>query len=181
MLEKTLESPLDCKEIKGVNCKGNQSWILFGSANAETVTTWPPGVKNWLIGKDWFWQRLVAGGEGEDRRWNADDFIWLNWCGFEQAPWVHDGQGSLVCHNPWVQKQLDRMEWLNGTHHTNLGSQRKESVKELSYASTDNPNIFLMLHKSFHSSSVIQLGWIFYYVGKYSLGNNGKAIIYRRW
>ena len=54
MLEKTLESPLDCKEIKQVNPKGNQSWIVFGrtDAEAETPILWPPDSKNWLFGKD---------------------------------------------------------------------------------------------------------------------------------
>ena len=55
LLEKTLESPLDCKEIKPVNPKGNQSWIFIGrtDAKAETPILWPPDVKNWLTGKDW--------------------------------------------------------------------------------------------------------------------------------
>ena len=54
VLEKTLESPLDRKEIKTVNCKGNQSWIFIGrtDAEAETPVLWPTDVKNWLIGKD---------------------------------------------------------------------------------------------------------------------------------
>ena len=64
VLEKTLESPLDCKESKPVNPKGNQSWIFFGRTDAEDETTvlWPPDVKNWLIGKDpdtgkdWRWE-----------------------------------------------------------------------------------------------------------------------------
>ena len=64
MLEKTVESPLDCKEIKSVNPKGNQSWIFIGStdAEAETPILWPPDVKNWLIwkdpdvGKNWRWE-----------------------------------------------------------------------------------------------------------------------------
>ena len=52
VLEKTLESPLDCKEIKLVNLKGNQSWIFTGRTEAETPILWPPDVKNWLIWKD---------------------------------------------------------------------------------------------------------------------------------
>ena len=54
VLKKTLESPLDCKEIKPVNSKGNQSWIFIGKtdAKAETPILWPPDAKNWLIGKD---------------------------------------------------------------------------------------------------------------------------------
>ena len=62
VLEKTLESPLDCKEIKPVNLKGNQSWILIGRIDAEAPTLWPPDAKNWFIGKDtdagkvWSWE-----------------------------------------------------------------------------------------------------------------------------
>ena len=51
-LEKTLESPLDCKEIKPVNCKGNQSWIFIGRTDAEAPILWPPDAKNWITGKD---------------------------------------------------------------------------------------------------------------------------------
>ena len=69
VLEKTLESPLDCKEIQPVNPKGNQSWIFFGKtdAEAETPILWPPDVKN----LSWFWERLRAGREGDNRGWNG--------------------------------------------------------------------------------------------------------------
>ena len=74
VLEKTLESPLDCKEIKPVNPKGNQSWISIGRTDneAETPTLRPPDGKNWLIRKrPWCWERLKVGGEGDDRGWNG--------------------------------------------------------------------------------------------------------------
>ena len=73
VLEKTLESPLDCKEIKPVNPKGNQSWIFIGGtdAEAEAPILWAPDSKNWLIWKDPYWERLKAGGEGDDRRWDG--------------------------------------------------------------------------------------------------------------
>ena len=69
-----LLSPLDCKEIKPVNTKGNQSWIFTGRIDAETETPilWPPDAKNWLLGKrPWCWERLKAGGEGDDRGWDG--------------------------------------------------------------------------------------------------------------
>ena len=72
VLEKTLESPLDCKEIEPVHPKGDQSWVFFGrnDAKAETPVLWPPHAKSWLIGKDWCWEGLEAGGEGDNRmRW----------------------------------------------------------------------------------------------------------------
>ena len=76
MLEKTLESPLDCKEIQPLHPKGNQSWIFIGrtDAEAEAPIVWPPDEKNWLSGKDhdsgkdW---RQKAGGEGDDRGWEC--------------------------------------------------------------------------------------------------------------
>ena len=74
VLEKTLESPLDCKEIQPVHPKGNQSWIFIGRTDveAETPILWPPDVKSWLIWKrPWCWKRLRAGGEGEDRGWDG--------------------------------------------------------------------------------------------------------------
>ena len=73
VLEKTLESPLDSKEIKPVHSKGDQPWVFFGrnDAKAETLVLWPPHAKSWLIGKDWFWEGLGAGGEGDDRGWDG--------------------------------------------------------------------------------------------------------------
>ena len=73
VLEKTLESPLDCKEIKPINPKGNQPWIFTGRTDAEVeaATLWPPDVKTWLIGRLWCWERLKAGGEGYDRGWDG--------------------------------------------------------------------------------------------------------------
>ena len=89
VLEKTLESPLDCKEIQSVNLKENESWILTGRihAEAETPILWPPDAKNWLTGKrPW----LKAGGEGEERGWWSDGTTdWLDRAS-EQAPAVGD-------------------------------------------------------------------------------------------
>ena len=117
VLEKTLESPLDCKEIKPVHSKGNQSWIFIGRTDAEVEAPifWPPGAKNWLIrkypdtGKDWRQEK----GTTEDEM--AGYHHWLNEHEFEQAPGVGDGQGSLVCCSPWGRKELDMTEWLNWT------------------------------------------------------------------
>ena len=72
VLEKTLESPLDCKEIQPVHPKGNQSWIFIWrtDAEAETPILWPPDAKNWHLKKPWCWERLKVGGEGVNRmRW----------------------------------------------------------------------------------------------------------------
>ena len=74
VLENILEGPLDCKKIKPVNPKENQSWIFIGRTDAEVETPilWLPDAKNWLIGKKpWCWERLKAGGEGEGRGWDG--------------------------------------------------------------------------------------------------------------
>ena len=75
VLEKILESPLDCKEIQPVHPKVNQSWIFIGRTDvaSETPILWPPDAKNWLLWKDHCWERLKAGEEGEDRGWN----VWM--------------------------------------------------------------------------------------------------------
>ena len=74
VLEKILESPLDCKEIQPVHPKGHQSWVFIGRTDveAETPILWPPDAKSWLILKRlWCWERLRAGGEGDDRGWDG--------------------------------------------------------------------------------------------------------------
>ena len=116
VLEKTLESPLDCKEIQPVHPKGDQSWIFIGrtDAEAETLIFWSPDVKNWLIrkdpaaGKDW---RQEEKGMMEDE--TAGWHHWLNGHEFEQAPAVGDPQGRLACCSPWGHKGLNTTEWLN--------------------------------------------------------------------
>ena len=116
VLEKTLESPLECTEIQPVHSKGNESWIFTGrtDAEAETPILWPPDAKNWLIGKD--------PDAGKDWRWEEkgmtkdEVFGWhhqLNGHEFESALGVGDGQGSLACCSPWCCKDWDRTERLN--------------------------------------------------------------------
>ena len=126
VLEKTLESPLNCKEIKLVNPKGNQSWILIGrtDAEAETPILRPPDVKNWFIGKDpddgkdWI-QEEKGMKEDEMVGWHH----WLTGHEFEQASGIGDIQGSLLCCSPWGCKESDRTERLNQTDMTtDLGS-----------------------------------------------------------
>ena len=87
-------SPLDCKEIKSVNPKGNQSWIYIGRTDAEAPTLWPPDVKNWLIGKDWRWERLKAEEKGTTEDKLVGWHHWLNGHEFEETSGVGDGQGG---------------------------------------------------------------------------------------
>ena len=112
VLEKTLESPLDYKEIKPVNPKGNQSWIFIGRTDAEVETPilWSPDVKNWLIrknpdaGKDW---RQEEKGLMEDKmiEWHH----WLNGHEFEQTLGDSEGQGSLAHCSPQDHKESDKI------------------------------------------------------------------------
>ena len=119
VLEKTLESPLDCKDIQPVHSKENQSWIVIGRTDvkAETPILWPPDdTKSWLIwndpdaGKDW---------EQEEKEMSEDEMVgwhrWLNGHGFGWTPGVGDGQGGLACCSSWGCKELDMTEWLNWT------------------------------------------------------------------
>ena len=116
VLEKTLESPLDCREIQLVYPKRNQSWIFIGRTDteAETPILWPPDVKNWLLGKDpdagkdWRWQEKGM-TEGEMVGWCH----WLNEHESEKTLGVGDGQGGLACCSPWGHKESDMPEQLN--------------------------------------------------------------------
>ena len=116
VLEKTLESPLDCKEIKPVNPKGNQSWIFIGrtDAEAETPIIWPPDAKNWLIwkdpdaGKEWRWEEK---GTTEDEMVGWHHRLDGHEC--ERTLGVGDRQGSLACCSPRGRKELDTTEQLN--------------------------------------------------------------------
>ena len=115
MLEKTFESPLDCKEIQPVNPKGNKSWIFIGrtDAEAETPILWPPVVKNWLIGKDpdarKYWRKEKGTTKDEMVGWHHR----LNGHEFEWTPGVGDRQGGLLCCSPWGCKEWDMTERLN--------------------------------------------------------------------
>ena len=115
VLEKTLESPLDCKEIQPVHPKGDPSWVFIGRTDveAETPIFWLPDVKSWLIwkdpdvGKDWGQEEK---GRTEDEM--AGRHHWLNGHDFEWAPGVCDRQGGLACCSPWGRKELDTTERL---------------------------------------------------------------------
>ena len=118
MLKKTLESPLDCKEIQPVHPKGDQSWVFIGRTDveAETPILWPPDAESLLIwkdpdaGKDW----------GQDEKRTTEDEI-VGWhhqhsgYGFGWTPGVGDGQGGLACYGSWGRKELDMTEQLNWT------------------------------------------------------------------
>ena len=123
MLGKTLYSPLDSKEIKPVNLKGDHSWIFIGGtdAEAEAPILWPPDPKNWLTGKDLMLGKI----EGRRRRGWQDKMVgWHHQLnghefGHGQATGDGEGQGSLVCCSPWGCKDLDTTERLNNNNKMN--------------------------------------------------------------
>ena len=118
VLEKTLESPLDCKEIQPVHSEGDQPWDFFrgNDAEAETPVLCPSHEKCWLIGKDSDarrdWRQEEKGTtEDEMAGWHHQ----LDGCKFEWTPGVGDGQGGLACCDSWGRKELDSTEQLNRT------------------------------------------------------------------
>ena len=118
VLEKTLESPLDRKEIQSGHSKGNHSWVFIGrtDAEAETPILWPPDAKSWLIGKD-----PDAGRDwGQEEKGTTENEMaeWHHRLDGQEFGWtlgVGDGQGSLACYDSWGHKESDTTERLNWT------------------------------------------------------------------
>ena len=121
VLEKTLESPLDCKEMQPVHSKGDQAWDFFGrnDAKAETLVLWPPHAKSWLIGKD-----SDAGRDwGQEEKGTTEDEMagWhhrLDGRASEWTPGVGDGQGGLACCDSWGLQRVGHdwateLNWVN--------------------------------------------------------------------
>ena len=126
LLKSSPGSSLNCKEIKPVNPKGNQSWIFIGRTDAEAPKFWLPDVKNWLIGKrPWCWERLKAGGEGdagkgwtqEEKGKTEDEMVgwhhWLDGHEFEQTLGVGDGQEAwcAVVHGVTESDTTEQLNW----------------------------------------------------------------------
>ena len=116
VLGKTLESPLDCKEIQPVHSEGDQPWDFFGrtDAEAETLVLWPPHEKRWLIGKD-----SDAGRDWGQEEMTEDEMAgWLHRLNGHESEWTPgdgDGQGGLACCDSWRCKESDTTEQLNWT------------------------------------------------------------------
>ena len=168
VLKKTLESPLDCKEIQPVHPQGDQSWVFIGRINieAETPILWPPDAKSWLIwkgpdaGKDW---------EQEEKGTTEDEMVgwhhWVDWYEFGWIPGVGDGQGDLACCDLWGRKEWTRLsDWteLNWTElvrrlewvalSCSRGSRRPTDRTHVSYVSCIDRRI---LYHSYYLGSPI--------------------------
>ena len=116
VLEKTLESPLDCKEIQPVHSKGDQSWVFIGRTDfeAETPILWPPDAH---LKRPWCWERLRAGGEGDDRGWDGwmawpTQWTWV-WVNFESRWWT--GRPGVLQSMGWQRVGHDWATELNWT------------------------------------------------------------------
>ena len=118
VLEKTLESALDCKEIQAVHPKGDQSWMFIGRTEVEVETPihWPPDTNSWLILKD---PDARKDWGQEEKGMTEDEMVgwhhWLDGHGFGWTLGVGDGQGGLACCGSWGLKESDTTEWLNWT------------------------------------------------------------------
>ena len=123
VLEKTLSSPLDCKEIQSVHPKGDQSWVFIArtDAEAETSILWPPHTKTWK--RLWCWEGLRAGGEGDDRGWDGWmasltrwTWVWVNsgswwWTGRPGVLWF---MGLQRVRHEWVTELNWTETYMNG-------------------------------------------------------------------
>ena len=129
VLKKTLESPLDCREIQPVHPKGDQSWVFIGGTNveAETPILWPPDAESWLIWKDpdagKYWRQEEKGMTEDERvgwhhRHNGHGFGWTLGVG--------DGQGGLVCCGSWGCSQTLLSDWTE----LNWTEERKAFVRK---------------------------------------------------
>ena len=148
MLEKTLESPLDCKEIQPVHSKGDQSWVFFGrtDAKAETPVLWPPHAKSWLIGKD-----SDAGRDwGQEEKGTTEDEM--------------DGITDLmdVSLSELRELVMDREAWRAAIHEVAKSQTRLRDWTELNWYALCFPHLHYI---TFSWLSCLLLGWlkIFYY------------------
>ena len=118
---KILESPLDCKEIQPVRPKGDQSWVFIGRTDVESEAPilWPPDAESWLIEKTWCWERLRAGGEGDDRGrdgWMASPTQWT-WVWVDSRSWCWTGRPGVLLS---MGSQRVRYDWATELNWTEL-------------------------------------------------------------
>ena len=152
VLEKTLDSPLDFKEIQPVHSEGNQPWDFFGrnDAKAETPVLWPRHAKSWLIGKD-----SDAGRDlGQEEKGMTEDEMagWYHWLDGRESEWtpgVGDGQGALACCDSWGRKELDTTEWLNQSTKVNIMAIENSRLKILctAFFYLSLPSEFYLMHQ----------------------------------
>ena len=121
VLEKTLESPLDCEEIQPVHPKGDQSWVFIGRTDveAETGILWPTDARAASFEKTWCWERLRAGGEGDDGGWDgwmASPTLWT-WVWVDSGSWCWTGRPAVLWFMGSQRVGHDWVTELNWTDH----------------------------------------------------------------
>ena len=170
VLEKTLESPLDCKELQPVHPKGDRSWVFIGrtDAEAETPVLWPPDVKGWLI-----WKDPDAGEDWrqEEKRMTEDEMVGchhqLDGHEFEQALVVGNGQGRLLCCTPWGQKDSNWASELNRMIILYAMQQKRHRCKQQTFGLCErrngegngSPLQYSCLEKSHGQRSLVGCKW----------------------
>ena len=151
MLEKTLESPLDCKEVQQVHPKEDRPWVFTGRTDveAETPILWPPHAKSWLIGKD-----PDAGKDwGQEVKGTTEDemvgrHLWLDGHGCGWTLGVGDGQGVLACCDSWGRKESDTTKQVNWTELTSIhGYWENHSLTRWTFVSKIMSLVFNMLSR----------------------------------
>ena len=162
VLEKTLESPLGCKETQPVHPKGDQSWVFIGRTDneVETPILWPHHAKSWLIGKD-----PDAGSDwGQEEKGTTDEMagwhIRLNGHEFEWTPGVGDGQGGLACCDSRGCKESDMTEPLNWTETYRIKLQWL-SVFMIKWSAAKSDERYLAILCSFCGYKRTQFSFIF--------------------
>ena len=126
VLQKTFESPLDCKEIQPVHHKGDQSWVFIGriDTEAEAPILWPPDVKSWSLKRPWCWERLKVGGEGDDR-----------WC---------DGWMASLTQWTWVWVNSGSWWWTREAWHVVVHDvPESDTTEQLNWTTVENLNVHL--------------------------------------
>ena len=170
VLEKTLESPLDSKEIKLASPKGNQPWIFIGRTDAEAPILWPRDAKSVLIGKDpdaeKDWGQEEKGAIEDDMAgWHHR----LNGHESDQTPRDSDRQGSLMSCNPWGHKESDMTEWLKNNNTVN------ESWLELAICQELYSMLFwVLLLSRFSCVGLCATPWTAAYQAPASMGLQGR-------
>jgi len=158
VLEKTLQSPLDCKEIQPVNPKGNQSWIFIGRTDAETPLLWPPDTKNWLIWRLWCWERLKA-GEGDDRGWDgwmASPTQWT-WVWANSRSWLWTGMPGVL-QSMGLQSRLSNWTELKNTRMGSLSLLQRICLTQES--NWDLLHCSRILYQLNYQRSLIVIQWV---------------------
>ena len=122
MLEKTVESPLDCKEIQPAHSKGDQSWVFIGRTDveAETPILWPPHAELTHWKRPWCWEGLGAGGEGDDRGWAGwmASLTWWAWVWVNSGSWWWTGRPGVL---RFMGSQRVGHDWATELNWTELG------------------------------------------------------------